>query len=94
MRRRRIGRHNGCSVTLLKKCRAKKPGRQSNTDKINCCVEQKKGDNKTSVNHTDTVSNTIPIILQNNIFVKGFLQKNLPEHTFLFVLYDHEYQNL
>ena len=40
------------------------------------CVEQKKGDNKTSVNHTLSVYNTVTIITEKLPFVNRNLQKS------------------
>lgn len=54
--------------------------------KIKKCVEQKKGDNKTSVNHTGFVFNTGIMITQKNAFVNRNLQKSYEKMKILYRL--------
>ena len=59
-----------------KKEAGKNSGFSQNKSKQFFCVEQKKGDNKTSVNHTLSVYNTVTIITEKLPFVNRNLQKN------------------
>ena len=61
---------------MNKKAPGQRPGRQCRWNETKFCVEQKKGDNKTSVKHTIHVYNTTIIITDKNAFVKWKCEKN------------------